>query len=56
MKPNRILSTAALAAGIALAAPFVLAGCDEQGPAEKAGEAIDEAAQDAQRAVEDATD
>lgn len=38
-------------------APLLLAACDEaDGPAEKAGEAIDEAVKDTQRAVKDATD
>ncbi len=33
-----------------------LAACDEQGPAEEAGEQIDEAAEEAGDAFEDATD
>lgn len=40
----------------ALSVPVMLAGCEEQGPAEKAGEAIDEAVQDTKRAVQDAAD
>ena len=31
-------------------------GCEQKGPAEQAGEQIDEAVQDAKRAVEDARD
>lgn len=33
-----------------------LSACDDQGPAEKFGEEVDEAAQDAERSIEDATD
>lgn len=33
-----------------------LAACEEQGPAEQAGEAVDEAVQDTKRAVDDARD
>lgn len=33
-----------------------LAGCDKDGPMEDAGEQLDEASQDAKRAIEDATD
>lgn len=40
-----------------LTAGFALSGCEEQeGPAERAGEAVDEAAKDTERAVQDATD
>lgn len=35
---------------------LALAACEEEGPAEEAGEAVDEAVNDAARAVEDATD
>lgn len=52
MKSFRRFFTLALFASFA-----ALASCDEpDGPAEKAGEAIDEAVQDTKRAVEDATD
>ncbi len=34
----------------------VLAGCDDQGPAEEAGETIDEAVDDTGDAIEDAAD
>jgi hypothetical protein len=37
-----------------LATGAVLAGCDEEGPAEKAGAKIDEATQDVQKAVGEA--
>jgi hypothetical protein len=40
---------------MALSLGALLVGCD-QGPAEEAGESIDEAVQDAGRAVDDATD
>jgi predicted small secreted protein len=40
-----------------LAGGTLLAGCEEQdGPVERAGEAVDEAVKDTGRAVEDATD
>ncbi len=46
-----------LFAGLLLTGSLALAGCEEDdGPAEEAGEAIDEAVQDTERAVEDATD
>jgi hypothetical protein len=46
-----------LALLIAMPLLFALPGCEkEQGPMEEAGENIDEAVQDAKRAVEDATD
>lgn len=42
---------------LALGGAFGLAACDEaDGPAEQIGEAVDEAAQDTRRAVQDATD
>jgi hypothetical protein len=44
---------AAASAALLLGAP---AGCAEEGPAEKTGEAIDEAAEDAAEAVEKAAD
>tara|TARA_R110000868_G_scaffold311798_2_gene572748 strand:+ start:344 stop:514 length:171 start_codon:yes stop_codon:yes gene_type:complete len=47
----------ALALLIAMPLLFALPGCEkEQGPMEEAGENIDEAVQDAKRAVEDASD
>tara|TARA_R110001592_G_scaffold363371_1_gene685524 strand:- start:135431 stop:135595 length:165 start_codon:yes stop_codon:yes gene_type:complete len=33
-----------------------LSGCDQDGPVENFGEEVDEAAQDAKRKIEDATD
>jgi hypothetical protein len=48
----------ALLAGLALSASLGLTACPEknEGPVEKAGEAVDEAVGDTKRAVEDATD
>ncbi len=34
----------------------IFSGCEQEGPAERAGEAIDEAAEDTGDAIEDATD
>ncbi|MEX2615446.1 MAG: hypothetical protein WD767_05075 [Alphaproteobacteria bacterium] len=45
-----------LAFGVIAAPAMMLGGCEEQGPAEQAGEAIDEGVQDTKRAVEDAKD
>ena len=39
-----------------LAASLPLAACEEEGPAERAGKAFDEAAKDTKRAVQDAVD
>ena len=36
--------------------PLALSGCDQDGPAEEAGEKIDEAVQDTKRGVKDALD
>lgn len=48
---------ALLMATTLLSGAAVLTGCEEQeGPAEKAGKAVDEAVGDTERAVEDATD
>ena len=33
-----------------------VSGCEEKGPMEEAGESVDEAAQDAKREIDDATD
>lgn len=44
-------------ASLLMAGGLVLTGCEEQeGPAERAGEAVDEAVEDTKRAVDDATD
>jgi hypothetical protein len=40
----------------AFSVPLMLAACEEEGPAEKAGAAVDEAVQDTKRAVQDAAD
>ncbi len=41
---------------LALTGAFVLIGCKEEGPAEKAGKEVDKAAQDASEQVEEAAD
>ena len=49
--------TVAITIAIALGAAMSLTACpDKEGPVEKAGKAVDEAAGDAKRAVQDATD
>ena len=49
--------TVAIAVALALGAAMGLTACPEkEGPAEKAGKAVDEAVHDTKRAVEDATD
>lgn len=55
VKLNRGLLGSILVLTIMGAAPLTLAGCDDKGPAEKAGEKIDKAAQDAKDAVKDVT-
>lgn len=54
MKPTRkvLLPFAALTVAMSLA----VAGCEEEGPAERAGETVDEAIEDAGEAMEDAGD
>lgn len=42
--------------GMLALTPLALASCDNDGPAEEAGEKIDEAVGDTKRAIEDATD
>jgi hypothetical protein len=46
----------AVIAGVVAALSFASVGCSEEGPAERAGEAIDEAAEDAQEGLEDLVD
>ena len=41
---------------LALAAAFVLSACDNEGPAERAGEKLDNAVENAGDKLEDATD
>lgn len=48
--------TYAVLAGLLLAALLLIAGCEDEGPAEQAGEEIDEAAEEAQDTAEDAAD
>lgn len=50
------ISAALFALLFALGGGAVLTGCEEKGPAEKAGEEIDEAVEDAGDAIEDAAD
>lgn len=50
-------SLRALMAVLVIGGTLGLAACDEaDGPAEQVGQAVDEAAQDTKRAVDDATD
>ena len=51
MLRSRMTITAGLVAALSLAG----AGCKEEGPAEQAGKAIDEAAESAQEGVQDLT-
>ncbi|WP_170165440.1 lipoprotein [Thiohalobacter thiocyanaticus] len=41
---------------LASALMFTLAGCEQQGPLEEAGEAVDDKVEDAGDAIEDTTD
>ena len=43
-------------AALALMAALTLSACEEEGPAEQVGEALDESANDIGRALEDAAD
>ena len=43
-------------AALALMAALILSACEEEGPAEQVGEALDESANDIGRALEDAAD
>ena len=45
-----------LAIGVLLMSSAVLTGCEDEGPAEQAGEKIDESLNDASRAIKDAAD
>lgn len=45
-----------LAVSVVVLSTMAVTGCDQQGPAEKAGEAVDETVNDAKRAVKDAAD
>ena len=49
-------SRIAVTAGLLAALSFAGAGCQEEGPAERAGKALDEAAEDAQEGLEDLAD
>lgn len=50
MKPIQIVSTLLVASALLVALP----GCEQQGPAEKAGESIDDAAESAGEQIEKA--
>ena len=50
MTTTRLLSTILLVSGL------TLAGCDQQGPAEQAGEKIDETVEQAEEKIEDTLD
>lgn len=52
----RKLFVPVVAFGLIALPTLALTGCEDKGPAEKAGESIDEAVQDTKRAVEDAAD
>ena len=51
---NRLLQCFLI--GALAVSPLALSGCDQDGPAEKAGEKVDEAVQDTKRSVKDALD
>ncbi len=53
--PAHKLIKAALAVMV-LSTAIPLAACEEKGPAEQAGERIDEGVKDTKRAIQDATD
>jgi hypothetical protein len=56
MAIKQSVSGTVLAAFLIVSAAPLLAACDDKGPAERAGEKIDEGVKDTKRAVEDATD
>lgn len=53
---NRVLMLTAVAGGAMAMAALGSAGCEEQGPAERAGERIDEGVEETGEALEDAAD
>lgn len=58
-KENKMPATNLIKAAFAvmvLSFAIPLTACEEKGPAEKAGESIDEGVKDTKRAIEDATD
>ena len=55
MKSMKIVQGALLAAYVCFGTAGLTA-CDQEGPAEQAGERVDKAVKDAKRGVEDATD
>tara|TARA_R110000868_G_scaffold61059_3_gene185695 strand:- start:3357 stop:3527 length:171 start_codon:yes stop_codon:yes gene_type:complete len=56
MRSLRKIPALALTVGLLTFPVVALTACDEKGPAEQAGEAVDEAVKDTKRAVEDAAD
>ncbi len=56
MRSLKKILAPALTVGLLTLPALALTACDEKGPAEKAGEAVDEAVKDTKRAVEDAAD
>lgn len=56
MRSIRKILAPALTVGLLAVPALALTACEEKGPAEKAGEAVDEAVKDTGRAIEDATD
>lgn len=54
--PRKLLRAVLMAMLLAFAGGTMLAGCEEQGPAEEAGEEIDEAAEEAGDEMEEAAD
>ncbi|QIB67490.1 hypothetical protein G3T16_01580 [Kineobactrum salinum] len=56
IKHNPLLRSSLLALTLAFVGGGFLTACEDQGPAEEAGERIDDAAEDASDAAEDAAD
>lgn len=53
---NRAWMVAAMAGGVLAMAALAAPGCEEEGPAERAGESLDEGIDDAGDALDDAGD
>tara|TARA_R110002072_G_scaffold48525_5_gene132765 strand:- start:2449 stop:2907 length:459 start_codon:yes stop_codon:yes gene_type:complete len=56
MRKLRSILAPALTVGLLAVPALALTACEDKGPAEKAGEAVDEAVKDTGRAIEDAAD
>jgi hypothetical protein len=52
MRKNWNFVRSALILGVVSLSPLALSGCEEKGPAEKAGEKLDDAAKDAKKAID----